>query len=109
MTFCPFVDDITVLRDGTEVLEDNTFLSNRQAQGDLRLECFSTQDNYNLVWIVNSTFNGPPQPEISIELNVNKATLTVNQYGMFEGTFRCVSLDSGLAVNIQLSGGTYVC
>ena len=104
-----FVDDITVLRDGTEVLEDNTVLSSAQAEGDLRLECLSTQDNYNLDWVVNTIFTGPAdamRPEIFTESNINRAYLTVNEYGMFEGTFRCVSLDSGLAVNIHLSRGT---
>lgn len=102
------VDDITVLRDGTEVLADNTILSTVEAEGDLRLECLSTQDNYNLDWVVNTVFTGPAdaaRPEIVSESNINRAYLTVNAYGLFEGTFRCVSLDSGLAVSIHLSRG----
>lgn len=110
MSSC-FSDKLTVWRNGLEQLPDNSFLLlNNEDDGSLNLRCLGTQGNYDLIWktvgiselpqVISST-----TPDVTISYVTNDANITLHDFRRFEGTLRCESQQSGLAISIHLTRG----
>ena len=102
-------DQLTVWKNGIELLEDNTFLRlSVDGGGLLNLQCLGTQGNYDLIWNTVGISSLPqvissPLPNVNVSYVANEANLTLYDFNRFAGTLRCVSQQSGLAVSIHLT------
>ena len=109
-----FSDELTVWKTGLEQLPDNSFLFlNDEGDGPISLRCLGTQGNYDLIWKTVGISDLPQvisrsTPDVDVSYLTNNANITLHDFRRFEGTLRCESQQSGLAISIHLTTGKLV-